>query len=81
MRISKTLILFVFMAWASTWLSAASARAGTVPMVTADATQPFMNPEDNFETVLAGDQTSLFSGQFINAFARRQTRLMSLMTT
>ena len=68
MRISKTLILFVFMAWASAWLSAASARAGTVPMVAADATQPFMNPEDNFETVLAGDQTSLFSGQFINAF-------------
>ncbi len=68
MRISKALILFIFMAHASALISAASARAGTVPMVTADATQPFMNPEDNFETVLAGDQTSLFSGQFLNAF-------------
>jgi hypothetical protein len=45
------------------------AYSALVPLVTQDATQPFTSPsQDNFEQTLAGDQTSRFTGQFLNAF-------------
>ena len=59
-----------------TWSRHRSAQAGStfVPLFTQAVTQPFPGPQDNFEEVLSGNQTSLFTGQFLNTFSHSQLR-------
>ena len=71
MRMSKTGALLMTVVFAHCLLSACPIQAGStfVPFVTQDALQSFWGPEDDFEEVLSGNQTSLFTGQFLNAFS------------
>jgi hypothetical protein len=54
---------------AACWFISPAARGGFVPLVTKDAVQPAQDPQDNFEEELQGNQTSQFTGQFLNPFA------------
>ena len=68
MRMSKVGAIVISVGIAHCLVMGRPARGGFVPLVTQDALQPGPNSQDDFEEVLTGNKTSLFTGQFLNAF-------------
>ena len=83
MRQSKAFILMIAALLTHYLAAPRPAQGGTasVPLVSFAVTEPFPGPEDNFETVLTGNQTSLFTGQFLTAFAQPNSVSDSFDTT
>ena len=69
MCVSKASALAILVMIANGVVSGQPRYCGFVPLVAQDATQPSTNSQDDFEEVLAGNQTSLLTGQYLNAFS------------
>jgi hypothetical protein len=83
MRVLKAvaLVMAVVIARCLVFVPSIQAGGGFVPLVTHDALQSFSDPKNDDEITLKGNQTSLFTGQFLNAFSAPNSVSVSFNST